>query len=410
MGKKKTEERTHALLSASSAKKWLNCTPSARLEDALPDKQSPYAAEGTLAHSICELKLSKQFTDKNMTDKTYRSRLGKLQKDPLYTKEMDGFTDAYRDYITGIAYGLPSTPYMAVEKRVDYSPWAPEGFGTSDCILIQGTAMHVCDFKYGKGKAVSSHENPQLMLYALGAWNAFRMIYPVKTVTLHIIHPRIDNTSSWEVSIEELLRWGEEKVKPQALKAYHGEGECMPGEWCDDCFCRLSATCRARAEQNMALMEKAENPSGTGLAMMKLPPQLSNEEVGALLKQAQFLKAWVNKLESFAQGEILAGREVPGWKLVEGRSVRTIRDMDAAYEALCAAGYPEAALYRMQPLPLGDLEKILEKEHRKILENYIVKPPGKPTLVPEDDKRPAISAATVAEGAFGGKNTYKEGQ
>ena len=158
----------------------------------------------------------------------------------------------------------------------------------------------------------------------------------------------------------------------------------------------------------MVLMADAENPSGTGDSLMNLPPQLSNGEVGALLKRAQFLKSWVNKLETYAQGEILAGREVPGWKLVEGRSTRTIRDMDAAYEALRAAGYPEAALYRMQPLPLGELEKILEKDHKKILEGYIVKPPGKPTLVPEDDKRPAISSASIAEGAFGGKNAYKE--
>ena len=216
---KKTEERKHALLSASSAKKWLHCTPSARLEDALPDEQSPYAAEGTLAHSICELKLAKQFTDKNMSDRTYKSRLGKLMKDPLYDKEMDGFTDGYAEYITGIAYNFPSAPYVAVEKKVDYGLWAPEGFGTCDCILIHGNEMHVCDFKYGKGKPVSSYENPQLMLYALGAWNAFRMIYPIQKVTLHIIQPRIDNTSSWEVSVEELLRWGEETVKPQALKA-----------------------------------------------------------------------------------------------------------------------------------------------------------------------------------------------
>lgn len=407
---KKTEEREHALLSASSAKKWLNCTPSARLEAAVPEERSGYAAEGTLAHSVCELKLAKQFTDKNMSDRTYRSRMGKLAKDPLYSKEMEGFADAYVDYITGIAYGFPSAPYVAVEKRVDYSPWAPEGFGTCDCILVHGDAMHVCDFKYGKGKSVSSFENPQLMLYALGAWDAFRMIYPIRTVTLHIIQPRIDNTSSWEVPLEALLRWGEETVRPRALEAFKGEGECVQGKWCDDCFCRLSATCRARAEANMALMAEAENPTGTGLPMMKLPPQLGNEEVGSLLKRAQFLKAWVNKLEAHAQGEILAGRDVPGWKLVEGRSTRAIQDIDAAYEALHEAGYPEAALYRMQPLPLGELEKLLEKEHKKILEKFIVKPPGKPTLVPDDDKRPAISPASIAEGAFGGENAYKEGK
>lgn len=407
---KKTEERKHALLSASSAKKWLHCTPSARLEDALPDEQSAYAEEGTLAHSICELKLVKHFTDKNMTDRTYKSRMSKLQKDPFYSKEMDGFTDAYAEYITGIAYNFSSPPYVAVERRVDYGGWAPEGFGTCDCILIHGTEMHICDFKYGKGKAVSSRENPQLMLYALGALNEFRRIYPVRTVTLHIIQPRIDNTSSWETPVEDLLRWGEETVKPQALKAFRGEGECTQGKWCDDCFCRLSATCRARAEENMGLMAEAENIPGTGMSPMKLPPQLSNEEVGALLKRAQFLKSWVNKLETYAQGEILAGRGVPGWKLVEGRSVRSIQDMDAAYEALHAAGYPEAALYKMQPLPLGELEKILEKEHKEILEKYIVKPPGKPTLVPEDDKRPAISSAAIAEDAFGGENAYKEGK
>lgn len=184
----------------------------------------------------------------------------------------------------------------------------------------------------------------------------------------------------------------------------------MQGRWCDDCFCRMSATCRARAEENMALMEEAENPVGSGLPVMKLPPQLGNEEVGALLKRAQFLKSWVNKLEAYAQGEILAGRDVPGWKLVEGRSNRTIQNIDAAYEALCAADYPEEALYRRQPLPLGDLEKLLEKDHKKILEKYIIKPPGKPTLVPDDDKRPAMSSASVAEGAFGGENAYKEGK
>ncbi len=410
MGKRKNGDRKHALLSASSAKKWLHCTPSARLEADIPEEQSPYAEEGTLAHSICELKLARQFTDKNMTDKVFKTRLNKLMKSPLYAKEMDGFTDAYLDYITGIAYSLPSAPYVAVEKQVDYGSWAPEGFGTCDCILIQGTVMHVCDFKYGKGTAVSSRENPQLMLYALGAWDAFRMIYPVRTVTLHIIQPRIDNTSSWETPVEELLRWGEETVKPRALEAYRGEGECVQGTWCDDCFCRLSATCRARAEANMALGKEAGSPPGSGNPLMRLPPRLNNEEVGNLLKQARFLKAWVNKLEAYALGEILAGREVPGWKLVEGRSNRVIRDIDAAYEALYAAGYPEAALYRMQPLPLGELEKILEKDHKKILEGYIVKPPGKPTLVPEDDKRPAISPVTIAEGAFGGENTYKEGE
>lgn len=407
-GKKKTEEREHALLSASGAKKWLHCTPSARLEDQIPDTQSEYAAEGTLAHSFCELKLTKRFLDKNMTDRTYKSRLNRLAKDPAYDREMDAFTDEYVDYVTEIAYGYPDAPYVAVEKQVDYSTWAPEGFGTCDCIIIHGSEMHVCDFKYGKGKPVSSRENDQLKLYALGAWNEFRMIYPISKVVLHIIQPRISNTSSWETSMEELLGWAETTVRPQAEKAFRGEGRCTPGEWCDSGFCRLGATCRARAEGNLKLMDQALNKDPGVQTVMKLPPQLTNGEVGAVLKDAQFLKAWVNKLEAHALGEILAGREVPGWKLVEGRSVRALSDTDAAIAALKQAGYPETVLYDRKPCSLTELEKTVSREHRDILNQYVIKPPGKPALAPADDRRPAMELKTTAEEAFGGDNTYKE--
>ena len=350
---KKTEERKHALLSASSAKKWLNCTPSARLEDAIPEEQSPYAAEGTLAHGICELKLAKRFTDKNMTDKAYRSRMGKLAKDPLYAKEMDGFTDAYVDYVTGIAYGFPSAPYVAVERRVD--PWGHHA----------RMRLQVREGQSGQQR----REPPADALRAGG----------LERVPDDIPHPE-----------------GVAPYHPAAHRQHVLLGDVRGG-----------APALGGGDR--------EAPGGkgfprTGLPMMKLPPQLSNGEVGTLLKEAQFLKSWVNKLEAYAQGEILAGRAVPGWKLVEGRSVRTIQDVDAAYEALHEAGYPEAALYRMQPLPLGELEKLLEKEHKKILEKFIVKPPGKPTLVPDDDKRPAVSPASIAEGAFGGENAYKEGK
>lgn len=409
MAKKTTTvEREHALLSASSAKKWLHCTPSARLEDTIPDERSEYAAEGTLAHSLCELNLCKRFTDKNMTERTFKGRLNKLMKEPHYAKEMDGFTDSYVDYITDIAYGFPSMPFMAVEKRVDYSEWAPEGFGTCDCVMVYGDQMHICDFKYGKGVPVSAYENDQLRLYALGAWNELRMIFPIKRVVLHIIQPRTGNPSSWETSIEELLQWGRQVVKPAAQKAFKGEGECVQGEWCDSGFCRLRATCRKRAEENHKLMGEAVNRDPNVSSVMKLPPQISNEEVGRILKDAQFLASWVKKLEAYAQGELLAGREIPGWKLVEGRSTRTISDVDAAFRALQAAGYPEAVLYEKKPYPLTELEKNIEKEHREILSQYITKPQGKPTLAPADDKRPAMQFGTTAEEAFGGANTYKE--
>ncbi len=405
---KKKDDKQHALLSASGAKKWMNCTASARLEEKLPDEESEFAAEGTLAHNICELKLAKIFTDKNMSDKTYKSRLNKFMKEPLYQKEMDGYTDQYVDYVTGIAYGFPEAPTVAIERRLDYSDWAPEGFGTGDCILIYGTELHIVDFKYGKGKEVSAVENPQMKCYGLGAIKEFGMIYPIGTVTLHIVQPRINNVSSWSISRQELLDWGENTLKPTAQKAFAGEGECVPGPWCDDNFCKLRFNCRARADKYLALMDTAVNTQAGG-TVMNLSPQLSNEEVGSILKEAQFLASWVKKLEAYAEKEILAGKEIPGWKLVEGRSNRTITDQLQAFTALQSAGYDEALLYERVPLTLTKLEALITKEHKDtILAKYITKPQGKPTLAPADDKRPAMQMQITAQEAFGGANTYKE--
>ncbi|MGN0402610.1 MAG: DUF2800 domain-containing protein [Acetatifactor sp.] len=406
MGKKK-EERAHALLSASSAKKWMNCTASARLEAQIPDEESDDASEGTLAHSICELKLTKLFTDRNMSDKTYKTRLGKLQKDPMYQKEMEGFTDMYVDHIMEIANSFPAPPTVAVEKRLDYSEWAPEGFGTGDCILMSGTELHVVDFKYGKGKPVSAVDNYQLKLYGLGALREYSMIYPIRTVHLHIVQPRNGGITVWAIDREALEAWGNTEVKPKAQMAYEGGGPCVPGAWCDDCFCKLRATCRARADENLSLMPVAVSKEPG--SFMNLPPALSNEEVGGILKKAQFLASWVKKLEDFAQKEILAGHRIPGWKLVEGRSNRTLSDRDKAFEELISAGYEDAVLYEKVPLTLSKLEGVITKEHQNgILAKYIIKPQGKPTLAPEDDKRPAMNMQLTAEEAFGGANTYKE--
>ncbi|MED9903545.1 MAG: DUF2800 domain-containing protein [Lachnospiraceae bacterium] len=406
---KKKEEKQHALLSASGAKKWLNCPASARLEENIPDEESEYAKEGTLAHSMCELKLEKLFTDRNMTDRTYKSRLNKLQKDPLYQKEMDGYTDRYADYMMEVANSFNAAPTVAVEKRLDYSDWAPEGFGTGDCILISGTELHVIDFKYGKGVAVSAEDNPQMKCYGLGAIKDFAFIYPIATVTLHIVQPRINNFSKWSITRAELETWGLNVLKPAAEKAFAGGGECVPGSWCDEGFCKLRGTCRARTDKYMAFMDTAVSPNPTGTTVMNLPPALSNGEVGKILKEAQFLAAWVKKLEEFAQKEILAGREIPGWKLVEGRSNRAISDQIQAFEALKAAGYEDAVLYETVPLTLTKLEAVITKEHKdSILNKYITKPQGKPTLAPADDKRPAMQMQVTAEEAFGGANTYKE--
>lgn len=413
MGKKK-EEREHALLSASSAKKWLYCTPSAVLEDSIPDEESRYAKEGTLAHSICELKLSKLFTDKNMSERTYKSRLKKLQGDEMYQPEMDGFTDEYVDYVSEIAFGFPAVPFVAVEKRLDYSPWAPEGFGTGDCIVIYGRDMHIIDFKYGKGVPVSAEGNPQMGLYGLGAWNEYGVLFSVEDVHFHIVQPRIPNSSSWTTTLEELLSWGELFVKPRAALAYRGEGEFRPADYCSgdrknyckEGFCKAYGRCRATADKNMALMKDALDP---GTDAIRRPELLSNEEIGDILKRAQFLKDWVNKLEAHALAELVKGGKIPGWKIVEGRSVRELSEPDKVFRGLVEAGYDEAVLYNRKPIPLGELEKLVPKEQRgDLLVPYIVRPRGKPTLAPEDDRRPAMQPQVSAEEAFGGKNSYKE--
>lgn len=410
---KKKEERAHALLSASGAKKWINCPPSARLEEGIPEEESPYAKEGTLAHAICELKLRKLFTDKNMTDRAYKGKLKKLQQDTAYAPEMEGYTDEYADYVSGIAFGFPAPPFVAVEKRLDYSPWAPEGFGTGDCVIIYGKDLHIIDFKYGKGVPVKAEGNFQLALYALGAWHEFGVLFPIEDVHLHIVQPRIPNNSSWSTTLKELLSWGDIVVKPAAEKAFKGEGEFRPADYCEgdkenycrNGFCRAYGRCRATMEKNLSLFEAAWDGEGN---RRKIPPLLSWEEVGGLLKKAMFLKSWVENLEKVSLERIVSGGEVPGWKVIEGRSNRKLSDADAAFGELVKAGYEEAVLFRKEPVPLGELEKMLSREDKEnILSKYIVKPQGRPTLAPEDDARPAMVLQRVSvEEAFGGDNEY----
>lgn len=396
----------HALLSASSSQKWLHCPPSARLEASLPDNASEAAAAGTLAHAIGELKLRKLFVEKGMSSRTYNSRMKKLTKDPLYDPGMERSTDAYVDYIKEIAYGFHAEPMIALEQQVDYSAWAPEGFGTSDCILIQGTDLHIADYKNGKGVPVSAYDNPQMKLYALGALAAYGLLYPVTDITLHIVQPNLNNFSSWSLTKDELMAWGE-SIRPAAQLAFEGKGDFCQGEWCDKGFCRAAALCRKRMEENMSLMDTAADPvSGKPV----LPPLITDEDVGRIMKKAVFLASWVKKLERYAFDTLLSGKSIPGWKLVEGRSNRVITDPGKAAAALTKAGYEEPLIYKPRELlAIGELEKLIEADDFKAcVDPAITKPPGKPTLVPEDDRRPAMTLKTTAAEAFGGENTYKE--
>ena len=368
----------HALLGASGAARWLACTPSARLEEQFPDSTSTYAEEGSLAHDIAELKLRKAFVDP-MGPRKFNNQLKKLKEHQLYQPEMLKHTDTYLEYVQGLVHGFDSPPYIAVEKRVEYTDYVPEGFGTADCIIIGGSTMCVIDLKYGKGVPVAAEDNPQMMLYALGAYSAYSFLYPIEKVVMSIVQPRLDSISEFSMPVDDLLYWATNTVMGAAEKAFKGEGDFVPGEHCR--FCRAKSLCRARSEFNTAIEDKYPDK----------PPLLSNDEVGQLLLKAQDLAKWIKDLEDYALGECLAGNEIPGWKVVEGRSDRKFTDHDAAFKTLVESGIEETMLYERKPLTLAATEKLVGKgKFKKLVGSYVERPPGKPTLVVESDKREPI--------------------
>lgn len=380
----------HAKLSASAAHRWLNCPPSVHLSENIPDTPSAYAAEGTLAHSLAELKVRKKF--EKMKPSEYNAALKKIQTDTLYAPEMDSHTDTYLDNILSVAHSYNKVkPYVVVEKRLDYSFIAPGGFGTCDCVMLCKNDLHIFDFKYGKGVPVSAENNPQLRLYALGALNEYSFLYDIQTVTMHIIQPRLDSISSELLSVDELTAWGE-SIKPIAQAADKGEGELKCGDWCK--FCKVNATCRARAEYFLATEETA-----------KIPPELlSSTELGDVLSRVRAMKNYIEDIEAYALNEVLSGRTVDGWKAVEGTSKRVITDVDAAFKVLTDNGYDEAVLYERKPIGITALEALLtKKKFTELIGAYVQKPKGKPTLVPTSDKRAEYKSVDVNE-IFGGNN------
>ncbi len=378
------ETQAHAILSASGAHRWLACTPSARLEATLPDATSVYAEEGTLAHDIAALTLRYQHL-KTVPETDYKKRLKQLQQHELYQDEMMEHVDAYLTFISQVDADYDYKPYVAIEVKVHFDQYVPEGFGTADCIIIGGTDLHVIDFKYGKGVAVEAEENPQMMLYALGALQKYALLYEIDVVRMTIFQPRRNSVSTWSISADALREWGE-YVKPVAEKAFRGEGEFYPGDHCR--FCRASSTCRARAEFYLALE-----------GFQKIQPDLlSNDEIGAILERAQDLQAWIKDLQDYALNQCLSGIDVPGWKAVEGRSVRQWTDADKAFETLIDAGIDEAMLYTRKPLTLAQTEKMLgKKRFDELVGGLVDKPQGRPTLVPETDRREAMKRVSAKD-------------
>ena len=387
-------ERDHALLGPSNAYQWAACPPSARLSEGLPDTGSEAAKEGTLAHELAELKLRNYFHSVDFGKRKLAAAVKKLKENPLWDDEMMGYTDDYMDYVKAAALSFPAEPTVAIEKKVDISEYVPECFGTADCLLIGGGVIHVIDFKYGKSPSgrVEAENNLQMQLYALGAWTASRMLYRVDRIRMSIVQPRLpDGITEWEIPLEKLLETGE-WIRERAQLAWKGEGEYHPDE--KTCrFCRAKGRCRARAEKNI---EMAFAP-----AKGKLPPLISNEEMGKYLLQGQDVAKWLSDLQDCALQECLAGRDVPGWKAVEGRSTRKWTDMDAAFGRLIESGINAAVLWERKPVTLAQIEKIVgKKDFAECVGEYVVKEPGKPALVQESDNRPAITSRVAAAEAF----------
>ena len=394
----------HALLSASSAHRWLACTAAPRFEEQFPSGTSEYAEEGTVAHAVCELYAQKHFT--TMTKRKFNAELKKIATRPHYSDEMLKTAEAYVDYPNRKALAYPSAPYVTQEVEVDFSEYVPEGFGTCDCVMIGGDTLHITDYKHGKGVEVSAIDNPQMRLYALGALKMFAPVFGdgIKKVSMGICQPRIAEEESEEcLTVEELRAWGE-SIKSTAEEAFNGPSTFCPGEHCR--FCKGKAQCRARADQNTAFedfkdfaIEGKAAPELLSLtpeqkAVIGLPPMLSDIEIADLLIRAEGLVQWYKDLQEYATQALLDGKNVPGWKVVAGKSNRTFTSVDEAFKKVTEAGYDETLLYERKPITLTSVEKLIGKsKFTKLLSSYVTKPLGKPTLVPESDKREPCSTA-----------------
>ena len=363
----------HAVLSASSSERWLNCPPSARLCEAYEDRGSDYAAEGTDAHSLCEFRL--------------KQVLGIPADDPIenlswYNEEMEDCAAGYAAYVSELletAKQACADPVVMIEQRVDFSRWVKEGFGTADCIIIADGVLNICDYKNGQGCLVLAERNPQMMLYALGALEIFDGIYDIDTVRMTIYQPRKSNISVYEMDKADLYEWANSELTQKAQLAYEGQGSFSCGEWCR--FCKAKAECRERAEANLALARYE----------FQTPALLADEEIADILGKVDALTAWASDVKEYALRQAISGTAFPGWKLVEGRSNRKYTSEAAVAAAVEGAGFNP---YEKKLLGITAMQKLLGKSRfEELLAPYIEKPQGRPTLVRSSDKRPEWNTA-----------------
>ena len=368
----------HALLGASKAYQYIACPPSARLQEGLPDKTSPYAEEGTKAHELCELRL-RQLEGNDV----YDVKRAAANPEGEYPPEMQKAADVYVDFILDTMAGFTEEPSIFVEQHVNFSGWVPEGFGTCDCVLIADNTLHIIDFKYGAGVPVSAEMNPQMLCYALGAYDLFSATDEINTVRMSIVQPRIkEDPETFEITANAMLEWAETVLRPAAKLAWAGEGERNPGEHCR--FCKCYPACPA-------WKEKYEQAIMDGIEDLDLP-QLPDDELGKWLERVRGIRKYVSDLEDFILNRILDGEEIPGWKAVAKNTHRTFTDQEAAFKAVIQNGVSEAMLYEKTPISLTAVEDLLGKKHfREVCGKYVIKPAGGPTLAPASDKRPSYN-------------------
>lgn len=389
----------HATLSASASNSWLNCAQYIKVQKMFSESTSPYAEAGRLAHAIAEYKARTYFHEP-VGKRAYNSRLKKFAAEPNYDPAMEEATELYLETLKELALTFAAPPFVALETRVDYSEYAPGGFGTADCIMIGGGRIVVVDYKNGAGVPVDATWNSQMCLYALGGLATFRPVYgdTITEAQLVIVQPHAGGVKSWETSVANLVTWGTEFVVPRARIALEGSEPACAGDWCR--FCKGRSQCTARAKQMLEVGRHYQNAPAAGSE--KIPetysgPLLSDAEVGAALTAGAGLVAWYKDLEAYALLACLDGREIPGFKAVEGRGSRDWADLDAAFKTLQERGVAEAMLWERKPVTAPGLEKALgKKAFAEVSDGLVVKQPGKPTLVPASDKRPPYDAAAAA--------------
>ncbi|MEY9976540.1 DUF2800 domain-containing protein [Lysinibacillus sp. RC79] len=405
-------ERAHALLSASGSKRWLTCTPSARAEglymqelanQGIKEPESDFAEEGTQAHEYSEIILDRELG--TITKAQATRRINKFKKEKqFYGPEMEEMVEVYTDFVmerVNAARLETSDALVLIEQRLDFSQWVPDGFGTGDVLIVRDGVLEIIDLKYGKGVPVDAYENPQMKLYALGAITAHDVLYDIQEVHMTIVQPRLDSISTFEMSAEDLYKWANEEVKPKAEMADNGDGDYVPGEHCR--FCKIKSSCRARADEALETAKAEFADDGSIELDTPEPATLSDTELAEILFVVDDIEKWCKDIKAFALDQALNGTSYEGFKLVEGRSNRAITDEAKAVELLLEkGGVKEDDIYAPRKLQtITNLEKkVGKKAFAEILEGVIVKPPGKPVLVTEDDKRPAIQSAESATNDF----------